>query len=179
MCTKDTIKLDYKFSFFPYLIEIGVFVIAIFRHIYAKTTFNCHLWPCIIQFQIWSLLILIFCSIKEGKANPSLDLLFSPWLPGRWPIIIFPAYFYRRFSLIYYLCINVKYKFNLQIVSLWMFHCLLFCCLSFMWENKLVTAQYHIRYIKVTQINLSRIHETRNPTWKTRPSHSPRNFIQK
>ena len=58
MCTKDTIKLDYKFSFFPYLIEIGVFVI--FRHIYAKTTFNCHLWPCIIQFQIWSLLMQYF-----------------------------------------------------------------------------------------------------------------------
>jgi len=40
VCTKDTIKLDYKFSFFPYLIEICVFVIAIFRHINAKTTFN-------------------------------------------------------------------------------------------------------------------------------------------
>ena len=62
MCTKDTIKLDYKFSFFPYLIEIGVFVIAIFRHIYTKTTFNCHIWPCIIQFQIWSLLMQYFIS---------------------------------------------------------------------------------------------------------------------
>ena len=57
---------------FPYLIEIGVFVIAIFRHINAKTPFNCHLWPCIIQFQIWSLLILFFfkSSLMEDISHP-------------------------------------------------------------------------------------------------------------
>ena len=76
MCTKDTIKLDYKFSFFPYLIEIGVFVIAIFRHIYAKTTFNCHLWPCIIQFQIWSLLMQYFYE-SSLLSRTKKDILFS------------------------------------------------------------------------------------------------------
>ena len=114
MCTKDTIKLDYKFSFFPYLIEIGFFVIAIFRHINnAKTTFNCHLWPCIIQFQIWSLLILIFISfslhqVEQRFCTLNVSRSWTVKTEEFWPKIL-SVFSYVNIRLVVR---NISFKYN-------------------------------------------------------------------